>query len=139
MNSPEDINAKKHEAMSVNKDELRERILNKLRENFKAEDMDLLEQLFTLDDFFFDPGSVEEMETAYEDITLRTISLLQKAVEDLNSKVEELTEQNAILKARLRATEVSYPLHKETKGSASFLSGTFGIPIWVPSFFHVTN
>ena len=61
-----------------------------LKENFKAEDVDLLEQLFILDDFFFDPGSVEEVEAAYEDITLRTISLLQKAVEDLNSKVEEV-------------------------------------------------
>ncbi|XP_027162679.1 kinesin-like protein KIN-1 [Coffea eugenioides] len=139
VNSSEDIIAKKHEAMSLNKDELRERILNKLKENFKAEDVDLLEQLFILDDFFFDPGSVEEVEAAYEDITVRTISLLQKAVEDLNSKVEELTEQNAILKAKLRATEMSYPLHKEAKGSASFLSGTFGINLWVPSFFHVTN
>lgn len=43
-----------------------------------------------LEGIFFDPNSVEALESAYEDVTLRTISTLQKAVEDLaaiNEKV----------------------------------------------------
>lgn len=61
-----------------------------IRENFKAEDVDLLEQLFMLEGLFFDPSSVEEVESAYEDLTSRTISLLQKAVEELSLKVVEV-------------------------------------------------
>lgn len=56
----------------------------------KAENVDLLEQLFILEGIFFDPNSVEEVESAYEDITSRTISSLQNAVKELSSTAEKV-------------------------------------------------
>lgn len=57
----------------------------------KAEDVELLEQLFILEGIFFDPNSVEEVESAYDDMTSRTISTLHKAVEELSKTVDEVT------------------------------------------------
>lgn len=56
----------------------------------KAEDVQLLEELFILEGLFFDPNSVEEIELAYEDVTSRTISSLHKAVEALSATVDEV-------------------------------------------------
>lgn len=56
----------------------------------KPEDVQLLEQLFILEGIFFDPNSVEEVESAYEDVTSRTISSLQKAVDELITTVDEV-------------------------------------------------
>ncbi|KAI5658953.1 hypothetical protein M9H77_27746 [Catharanthus roseus] len=127
----EDSCTKKHDSLSLNTEESRERILIKLRENLKAEDVKLLEELFIMEGIFFDPNSVEEVESAYEDITSKTISSLQNAVEELSLQVKEvgitlfstsLTTQNASLEARLQVTEISNMLKKEAKGNASFLS-----------------
>ncbi|KAK4411123.1 Kinesin-like protein KIN-1 [Sesamum angolense] len=76
-------------ALSLMKNESCERILEKLRQKMKAEDVQLLEQLFILEGIFFDPNSVEEVESAYDDVTSRTISTLQKAVEELSKTVDE--------------------------------------------------
>ncbi|KAL3528211.1 hypothetical protein ACH5RR_012867 [Cinchona calisaya] len=133
--SPEDICARRHEAKCLNQDELRGRVVEKLRVNFKAEDVDLLEQLFVLEELFFDPSSIEEVEFAYEDLTSRTILLLQKAVEELSAKNEELMKQNMILKAKLRAAEV------KGNTSTSYLSRIFGIisKSWIGSVFFAAN
>lgn len=53
--------------------------------------MKLLKELFILEGILFDPYSVEELESSYEDVTLRTISSLQQAVEELVSTVEEVS------------------------------------------------
>lgn len=53
--------------------------------------MKLLEELFILEGILFDPYSVEELESSYEDVTLRTISSLQAAVEELVFTVEEVS------------------------------------------------
>ena len=53
--------------------------------------MKLLEELFILEGIFFDPYSVEELESSYEDVTLQTISSLQEFVEELVSSVEEVS------------------------------------------------
>ncbi|KAB1202287.1 Kinesin-1-like protein PSS1 [Morella rubra] len=82
--------AKKHEAFCPNKDESCERILNKLRERLDIEDVKLLEELFLLEGILFDPGTVEEAELGYEDVTLRTISALQHDVEALACSVKEV-------------------------------------------------
>lgn len=68
--------------------------LIKLRRKIKAEDVELLEQLFVLEGIFFDPNSLDEVEAAYEDVTSRTISSLQKAVEELIATVEKVTSTN---------------------------------------------
>lgn len=61
-----------------------------LRENLRVEDVKLLEDLFIVEGIFFDPSSIEEVKSAYEDITSRTISSLQKAVDELSFKVKEV-------------------------------------------------
>lgn len=78
--------------------ESRERILEKLGRSMKPEDVQLLEQLFILEGIFFDPNSVEQVETAYQDMTYRTISSLQNLVEELMRTAEELKKENLILK-----------------------------------------
>lgn len=62
----------------------------------KAEDVQLLEHLFILEGIFFDPSSVEEVEAAYEDVTTRTISSLQKEVEELVATVDEVRPMNVV-------------------------------------------
>ncbi|KAL1535115.1 serine/threonine-protein kinase KIN2 [Salvia divinorum] len=93
--------------VSLTKNESSERILAKMAERMEPEDVQLLEQLFVLEGIFFDPNSVEEVESAYEDVTSRTISLLQKAVEELVATVDELKKENEDLKAsrKLHAAE----------------------------------
>ncbi|KAL0425695.1 UNVERIFIED_CONTAM: Kinesin-like protein KIN-1 [Sesamum radiatum] len=90
-------------ALSLMKNESCERILEKLSQKMKAEDVQLLEQLFILEGIFFDPNSVEEVESAYDDVTSRTISTLQKAVEELSKTVDELKKENQVLKSLIRS------------------------------------
>ena len=63
-----------------------------LKERLDIEDVKLLEKLFILEGIFFDPYSVEELETGYEDVTLQTISLLQHELEELVPNFEEVSE-----------------------------------------------
>ncbi|KAL3537243.1 hypothetical protein ACH5RR_000609 [Cinchona calisaya] len=102
----------------LNQDELCGRIVKK---NFKAEDVDSLELLFVLEELFLDPSSTEEVEFAYEDFTSRAILLLQKAVEELSAKNEQLMKQNMILNVKLRAVEV------KGNTSTNYMSWIFGI------------
>lgn len=62
-----------------------------LREKLDVEDVELLEELFILEGILFDPNSVEDLESAYEDVTLQTISSLQQAVEELVFTIEEVS------------------------------------------------
>ncbi|GMY21421.1 kinesin-like protein KIN-1 [Fagus crenata] len=105
VNCIEEKYAKKHEVLCRDKDESCKRILDKLRERLDTEDVKLLEELFILEGIFFDPYSVEELESSYEDVTLQTISSLQEFVEELVSSVEELKKKNKALKARVEAAE----------------------------------
>ncbi|XP_057807832.1 kinesin-like protein KIN-1 isoform X1 [Salvia miltiorrhiza] len=89
--------------VSSTQNESSERILSKLAERLEPEDVQLLEQLFILEGIFFNPNSVEEVESAYEDVTSRTISSLQKAVEELVTAVDELKKENEILKGLIKA------------------------------------
>ncbi|KAJ6397603.1 hypothetical protein OIU77_018588 [Salix suchowensis] len=82
-----------------------DRILNKLRERLDDEDVRLLEELFILEGLFFDANSVEDEESAYQDVTSWTISSLQQTVEELIYTVEELNDKNKALKARLAYAE----------------------------------
>ncbi|KAK4419829.1 Kinesin-like protein KIN-1 [Sesamum alatum] len=90
-------------ALSLTKNESCERILEKLSQKMKAEDVQLLEHLFILEGIFFDPNSVEEVQSAYDDVTSRTISTLQKAVEELSKTVDELKKENQVLKGLIRS------------------------------------
>ena len=61
-----------------------------MAENLDAEDVELLEQLFVSEGIIIDLSSAEDWQPAYEDVTLRTISSLQQAVEELLATVEEV-------------------------------------------------
>nr|XP_023913239.1 kinesin-like protein KIN-1 [Quercus suber] len=121
VNCNEDKYSKKNEAFCPDKDESCKRILNKLKESLDIEDVKLLEELFILEGILFDPYSVEELESSYEDVTLRTISSLQAAVEELAFTVEELKMENYALKARIVAAERLDVLHKESCKNSNVL------------------
>ncbi|KAL5768455.1 hypothetical protein ACOSP7_015002 [Xanthoceras sorbifolium] len=114
---------KNHEASHATKYESRERILNKMRERMELEDVKLLEELFILEGIFFDANSVEELEQAFEDVTMQTISSLHQAVEDLVCTTEELKRENKALKVRLTAAERLNGLQTEAveNGNANVL------------------
>ncbi|KAL9689818.1 hypothetical protein QQ045_010208 [Rhodiola kirilowii] len=82
------------------KQDERERIL---REKLEDENVKLLEKLLILEGILFDPYSIEESEEAYEDLTYRTISSLQKAVEELVNVNDELKKENGALRATVAA------------------------------------
>ena len=65
-----------------------------MRERLDDEDVKLLEELFILEGLFFDVTSVEDLESAYQDVTSWTISSLQQAVEELIYTVEEVSKNS---------------------------------------------
>ncbi|XP_024040830.1 kinesin-like protein KIN-1 [Citrus clementina] len=106
-------NAKKHGVYEATKDESMERILNKLRERLDVENVNLLEELFIMEGIILDPNSVEDLDLAFEDVTLQTITSLQHMVEDLVRAVEELKSENKALKTRIAAAGKIDAFHKE--------------------------
>ncbi|KAG8649684.1 kinesin-like protein KIN-1 isoform X2 [Manihot esculenta] len=130
--------AKKQGEVAPSKDESCDRILNRLREKLDVEDVELLEELFILEGILFDPNSVEDLESAYEDVTLQTISSLQQAVEELVFTIEELKSENKALKARIEVAERLNVMPKEAGENASVMrkiSDTLSFFIsWVGSF-----
>lgn len=65
-----------------------------MRERLDDEDVRLLEELFILEGLFFDANSVEDVESADQDVTSWTISSLQQTVEELIYTVEEVSKNN---------------------------------------------
>ncbi|KAJ6737539.1 CENTROMERE PROTEIN E [Salix viminalis] len=135
----EDRHAKKHEDITLTKDESCDRILNKLRERLDDEDVRLLEELFILEGLFFDANSVEDVESDYQDVTSWTISSLQQTVEELIYTFEELKDKNKALKARLAYAERFDAMSKKNEDNAGVLFKMSGIISllfsWAGSFF----
>ncbi|XP_050221136.1 kinesin-like protein KIN-1 [Mercurialis annua] len=117
VNQSEDKLVKRNKTNAPPKDESCERILDKLRERMDDEDVELLEELFILEGIIFDPNSVEDLESACEYDTLRTICSLQQALEELVSTVEELRRENKALKSRIAAAEMANTVDKEIGGN----------------------
>lgn len=69
---------------------LRWSVLLQLRERLDVENVNLLEELFIMEGIILDPNSVEDLDLAFEDVTLQTITSLQHMVEDLVCAVEEV-------------------------------------------------
>ncbi|MCL7025089.1 hypothetical protein MKW94_023128 [Papaver nudicaule] len=62
-------------------------------------DVKLLEELLIKEGIIYDPYSAEiDFEPAYEDLTSRTITMLQQTVEELSSTVDKLKRENKALK-----------------------------------------
>ncbi|KAG2576349.1 hypothetical protein PVAP13_6NG016531 [Panicum virgatum] len=94
-------NAKKPILGTHDQDDLRDRILNKLRLSLKEEDVDLLEELFLQEGIIFDPNSITDIDSACQDTASEEISLLMQAVEELKGTVEELADENQKLRREL--------------------------------------
>lgn len=100
--SPEVDSIKKPILDSHGQNDLRDRILNKLRLSLKEEDVDLLEELFVQEGIIFDPNySVADIDSACQDAASQEVSLLTQAVEELKETVEELTDENERLRGEL--------------------------------------
>ncbi|KAF0918793.1 hypothetical protein E2562_026169 [Oryza meyeriana var. granulata] len=104
--SPEVDSVKKHILDSYDQNDMRDRILNKLRLSLKEEDVDLLEELFVQEGIIFDPDySVPDIDSACQDAVSQEISLLTQAVEELKEAVEELTDENERLRGELELAQ----------------------------------
>ncbi|KAL6132662.1 hypothetical protein ACLB2K_064901 [Fragaria x ananassa] len=126
--SSEDKSAKKDGSPSSSKNQACERILEQLRDRFGVEDVMLLEELFRLSGILHEPGSPEDLDSAFEDVTSQTIIQLQHMVEELVSTVEELKNENMTLKDRLAASERNDTQCKEAGGhTATILHRVSGI------------
>uniref|UniRef100_A0A0E0AQ68 Kinesin-like protein n=2 Tax=Oryza glumipatula TaxID=40148 RepID=A0A0E0AQ68_9ORYZ len=91
---------------SHGQNDLRDRILNKLRLSLKEEDVDLLEELFVQEGIIFDPNySVADIDSACQDAASQEVSLLTQAVEELKETVEELTDENERLRGELELAQ----------------------------------
>ncbi|KAF7142912.1 hypothetical protein RHSIM_Rhsim05G0144600 [Rhododendron simsii] len=115
-------------------DECCQRILEKLRDIMDVEDVNLLEECFIQEGILFDINLVENLESAYEDVTCRTISSLQQAVEELVVTGEELVRENKALKARLEAAERSLELHEGYGERMSFVDMIKDFGFFIPWF-----
>ncbi|XP_026454015.1 kinesin-like protein KIN-1 [Papaver somniferum] len=111
-----------------------QRILNKLSEKMKVEDVKLLEELLIKEGIVYNPNSIGlHCEPALEDLTSRTITVLQQTVEELSSTVDKLKRENKalkdILKDLLMAGAGRLNIHGEdAEGDANYyekISGLF--------------
>nr|XP_009393964.2 PREDICTED: kinesin-like protein KIN-1 isoform X1 [Musa acuminata subsp. malaccensis]XP_018679273.1 PREDICTED: kinesin-like protein KIN-1 isoform X1 [Musa acuminata subsp. malaccensis]XP_018679274.1 PREDICTED: kinesin-like protein KIN-1 isoform X1 [Musa acuminata subsp. malaccensis]XP_018679275.1 PREDICTED: kinesin-like protein KIN-1 isoform X1 [Musa acuminata subsp. malaccensis]XP_018679276.1 PREDICTED: kinesin-like protein KIN-1 isoform X1 [Musa acuminata subsp. malaccensis]XP_018679277.1 len=111
-----------------------ERLLEKLRQNLNEEDVDMLDELLTLEGIFFDPQSTEEIESAIEDVTIRTISALHQAVEDLKDRNDMLMMENHTLKADLTAARLALNNAKTVPNASLFGKARELLISYLPSF-----
>ncbi|KAI3894274.1 hypothetical protein MKW92_044125 [Papaver armeniacum] len=80
-----------------------QRILNKLSEKMEVEDVKLLEELLIKEGIIYNLNSIEiELEPALEDLTSRTITILQQTADELSSTVDKLKRENKALKDILK-------------------------------------
>ncbi|XP_020114772.1 kinesin-like protein KIN-1 isoform X1 [Ananas comosus] len=103
INSFEEKDNKKPITNYHTQSEFRDRILAKLRERLNEEDVQLLEELFTLEGIFFNPESTEDIGLAMDDVTIRMTSLLQARVESTEEIIREKSEKLAEVEAELAA------------------------------------
>lgn len=61
-----------------------------MKERMSNEDIKMLEEVFIQEGIIFSLDSMEEVETAYEDIVSKTIQSLQQAVDELQLKVKKV-------------------------------------------------
>ncbi|KAK9161383.1 hypothetical protein Syun_007724 [Stephania yunnanensis] len=117
---------------SPTKDESCQRILDKLSEKMKIEDVKLLEELFIMEGIISIQALGADSESVYEDVTLKTITTLQQAVEEQACVIKKLKRENRYLKAKLlliqglnfdqkTAERHSQYFWKDLRGISSFL------------------
>lgn len=61
-----------------------------MKERMSNEDIKMLEEVFIQEGIIFGLDSIEEVETAYEDVASKTIKSLQQTVEELLLKVKKV-------------------------------------------------
>ncbi|XP_058102660.1 kinesin-like protein KIN-1 isoform X5 [Magnolia sinica] len=123
----------------TNKSESRDRLLDQLRASLNIEDVKLLEELFVVEGIIFDPCmAVEDFESAYEDVTSRTISALHQTVEELLTTIETLKKENLDLKVKVAASEKFHSYFNAAESfcySATILGFLWFFSSWIWSIF----
>ncbi|XP_023638365.1 kinesin-like protein KIN-1 isoform X1 [Capsella rubella] len=113
------------EPSSATKDEKCGRILEKMKERISNEDIKMLEEVFIHEGIISSLDSVEDVESAYEDIVSKTIQSLQQAIEELQLKVQKLeTENKGIQEQALRNQEPG-PVGKMSRFISSWYASFF--------------
>ncbi|GMN48317.1 hypothetical protein TIFTF001_017493 [Ficus carica] len=125
----EDKSAKRYgRVLSPTKDESRNKIiLNELGERLNVEDVEFLEELFVQEGILLDPnsegyksGSLELVSAYGDDVTLRTIQLLQHSGEELELEAEKLWIANKALRDGIVAAKRSDALRNEARENSIF-------------------
>ncbi|XP_078171566.1 ATP binding microtubule motor family protein [Carex rostrata] len=101
----ESTSSKQTTSDSIFQQDSYDRIVSKLKENLKEEDVDLLEKLFIMEGIFSPPQTEEGIELAVRDVTARTITDLHQAVENLKEQLDELQEENNKLRLEFVAAQ----------------------------------
>ncbi|CAH8269611.1 unnamed protein product [Arabidopsis lyrata] len=113
------------EPSSVTKDEKCGRILEKMKERMSNEDIKMLEEVFIQEGIIFSLDSMEEVETAYEDIVSKTIQSLQQAVDELQLKVKKLEAENMGIQVQALCNHEPGPVGKMSRFISSWYASFF--------------
>ncbi|XP_058081168.1 kinesin-like protein KIN-1 isoform X2 [Magnolia sinica] len=109
-----------------------------LRASLNIEEVKLLEELFVMEGIIFDPCMAEDFESAYEDVTSRTISALHQTVEELLTTIETLKKENLDLKVKVAASEKFHSYFNAAESfcySATILGFLWFFSSWIWSIF----
>ncbi|WOK92924.1 hypothetical protein Cni_G01616 [Canna indica] len=106
-------------------------IFVQLKQNLSEENVEMLSELFMLEGIFFCPQSTDEIEAAIEDVSMKTISALEGAVEELKDINTKLMRENEVLNDKL-----SVALNRIDQGvNVSFFGkGIQCLASYLPSF-----
>ncbi|KAG7566830.1 Kinesin motor domain [Arabidopsis suecica] len=109
----------------ITKDEKCGRILEKMKERMSNEDIKMLEEVFIQEGIIFSLDSMEEVETAYEDIVSKTIQSLQQAVDELQLKVKKLEAENMGIQVQALCNHEPGPVGKMSRFISSWYASFF--------------
>ncbi|XP_030457918.2 kinesin-like protein KIN-1 [Syzygium oleosum] len=102
-------------------DESRDKVMEKSRESMDAEDVKLLQDLFTWEGRALDPNFLEDLEFDWGEVAAPTDIPFQQAVEELTSAVELLKDQNKVLEAMLVIATRMLSSQGEESGNLGFM------------------
>ncbi|KAL3715904.1 hypothetical protein ACJRO7_007632 [Eucalyptus globulus] len=120
VHSTKDKHAKTQRTSFPSKDESCDKVTDKSRESMDAEDVKLLQDLFTSEGRVHDPNFLTDLELDCGEAAAATNIPLQRAAEELASAVELLKEQNKVLEAMLAIATRMLSSQREANDDLSF-------------------
>ncbi|XP_056171466.1 kinesin-like protein KIN-1 [Syzygium oleosum] len=102
-------------------DESRDKVMEKPRESMDAEDVKLLQDLFTWEGRALDPNFLEDLEFDRGEVAAPTNFPFQQAVEELASAVELLKDQTKVLEVMLVVATRMLSSQGEASGNLGFM------------------